>query len=50
MDPGYPHDMSRWRGVPSDLDAAMQWTDGSIYQEYFNFQTNNNVRFIMDLL
>jgi len=50
MDPGYPHDMSRWRGVPSDLDAAMQWTDGSIYQEYSNFQTNNNVRFIMVLL
>lgn len=28
MDPGYPHDLSRWRGVPSDIDAAMQWTDG----------------------
>jgi hypothetical protein len=29
MDPGYPHDLSRWRGVTSDIDAAMQWTDGN---------------------
>ncbi|KAI9558628.1 Matrix metalloproteise-24 [Daphnia sinensis] len=31
MDPGYPHDLSRWRGVVSDIDAAMQWTDGRTY-------------------
>ncbi|XP_033611474.1 matrix metalloproteinase-17 isoform X2 [Cryptotermes secundus] len=31
MDPGYPHNISRWRGVPSDLDAAMTWTDGFTY-------------------
>jgi hypothetical protein len=31
MDPGYPHNISRWRGVPPDLDAAMTWTDGSTY-------------------
>ena len=31
MDPGYPHDLSRWRGVPSDIDAAMQWTDGKFF-------------------
>ncbi|GFG29462.1 hypothetical protein Cfor_02853 [Coptotermes formosanus] len=31
MDPGYPHNIDRWRGVPSDLDAAMTWTDGSTY-------------------
>lgn len=30
MDPGYPHDLSRWRGVVSDIDAAMQWTDGKV--------------------
>ena len=28
MDPGYPRDISRWRGVPSHLDAAMRWIDG----------------------
>ncbi|KAI4461525.1 matrix metalloproteinase [Holotrichia oblita] len=28
IDPGYPMDMSRWRGVPSHLDAAITWTDG----------------------
>lgn len=28
MDAGYPHDVSRWRGVPAGIDAAMQWTDG----------------------
>ena len=32
MDPGYPHDLSRWRGVPSDIDAAMQWTDGNFFR------------------
>jgi hypothetical protein len=31
MDPGYPHNIDRWRGVPSDLDAAMTWTDGLTY-------------------
>jgi len=31
MDPGYPRDISRWRGVPSHLDAAMRWIDGKTY-------------------
>ncbi|GLG99055.1 Matrix metalloproteinase-2 [Gryllus bimaculatus] len=31
MDPGYPHNVSRWRGVPEDLDAAFTWTDGLTY-------------------
>ncbi|XP_066996162.2 matrix metalloproteinase-25 [Anabrus simplex] len=31
MDPGYPHNITRWRGVPSHLDAAMTWTDGLTY-------------------
>ncbi|CAG9760054.1 unnamed protein product [Ceutorhynchus assimilis] len=31
MDPGYPMDMSRWRGVPTDLDAATTWKDGITY-------------------
>jgi len=29
MDPGYPLPMSRWRGVPTHLDAAMRWIDGT---------------------
>ena len=38
MDPGYPHDMARWRGVPSNLDAAMHWTDGQTLEtQFFNF-------------
>ena len=36
MDPGYPHDLSRWRGITSDIDAAMQWTDG-IFKFLFFF-------------
>ena len=28
MDAGYPRDISKWRGVPANLDAAMTWTDG----------------------
>ncbi|XP_049786929.1 matrix metalloproteinase-14-like isoform X1 [Schistocerca cancellata] len=31
MDPGYPKNISRWRGVPQNLDAAMTWTDGLTY-------------------
>nr|CAD7267333.1 unnamed protein product [Timema shepardi] len=27
MDVGYPHNITRWRGVPSNLDAAMTWAD-----------------------
>jgi len=31
MDPGYPIAMTRWRGVPTHLDAAMRWIDGKTY-------------------
>lgn len=34
MDEGYPLHMERWRGVPTDLDAATTWSDG----ELLNFQ------------
>ena len=27
----YPRDISMWRGVPSDIDAAFQYTDGKTY-------------------
>ncbi|KAI4461533.1 matrix metalloproteinase [Holotrichia oblita] len=41
IDPGYPMDMSRWRGVPSHLDAAITWTDGITYffkgKEFWKF-------------
>ncbi|GJQ71260.1 hypothetical protein Trydic_g10999 [Trypoxylus dichotomus] len=41
MDPGYPMDMSRWRGVPSYLDAAITWKDGVTYffkgKEFWKF-------------
>lgn len=31
MDSGYPRDISVWRGVPYDIDAAFQWTNGRSY-------------------
>ncbi|XP_024946353.1 matrix metalloproteinase-17 [Cephus cinctus] len=31
LDPGYPHNMRRWRGVPPNIDAAMTWIDGNIF-------------------
>lgn len=34
LDPGYPHHIKRWRGVPGDLDAATTWTDG-MFTPYF---------------
>ena len=27
----YPRDISMWRGVPSDVDAAFQYIDGKTY-------------------
>lgn len=27
----YPRSITAWRGVPSDIDAAFQWTDGITY-------------------
>ena len=54
MDSGYPHDLSRWRGVPSDIDAAMQSTDGkslklmiieSMIQHISIFNQRENVLF-----
>lgn len=27
----YPRDISMWRGVPYNIDAAFQWTDGNTY-------------------
>ena len=37
MDPGYPKDISRWRGVPTNIDAAMTWTDGRLAFHLFSF-------------
>ena len=34
MDAGYPHDISRWRGLPSNLDAATSWSDGTRFDHY----------------
>ncbi|XP_046622272.1 matrix metalloproteinase-14-like isoform X1 [Neodiprion virginianus] len=31
LDPGYPHNIRRWRGIPSHIDAAMTWIDGKTY-------------------
>ena len=28
---GYPRDISAWRGIPADLDAAFQGKDGKTY-------------------
>ncbi|XP_018598115.2 matrix metalloproteinase-17-like isoform X1 [Scleropages formosus] len=31
MDAGYPKDSTLWKGIPTQLDDAMQWSDGSSY-------------------
>ncbi|MFT7817419.1 matrix metalloproteinase-17-like [Arapaima gigas] len=31
MDPGYPKESTLWKGVPTQLDDAMQWSNGSSY-------------------
>ncbi|TKS84311.1 Matrix metalloproteinase-17 [Collichthys lucidus] len=31
MDLGYPKDSALWKGLPSQLDDAMRWSDGSSY-------------------
>ncbi|XP_071535909.1 matrix metalloproteinase-2-like isoform X2 [Panulirus ornatus] len=31
MDEGYPKDMSKWNGLPGNLDAAFTWKDGKSY-------------------
>ncbi|KAE8284937.1 Matrix metalloproteinase-17 [Larimichthys crocea] len=31
MDLGYPKDSTLWKGLPSQLDDAMRWSDGSSY-------------------
>ncbi|KAG7157008.1 matrix metalloproteinase-17-like [Homarus americanus] len=31
MDSGYPKDISKWNGLPGDLDDAFTWTDGQSY-------------------
>ena len=31
IDDGYPRDISAWRGIPSDIDAAFQWKNGRSY-------------------
>ncbi|XP_036385336.1 matrix metalloproteinase-17 [Megalops cyprinoides] len=31
MDTGYPKDTTLWKGVPSQLDDAMRWSDSSSY-------------------
>ena len=30
LDSGYPRHIRNWRGVPSDIDGVITWTDGSI--------------------
>lgn len=29
LDSGYPKSMTRWRGIPHDIDAAINWIDGN---------------------
>lgn len=30
MDQGYPKDTTLWKGIPSQLDDAMRWSDGEL--------------------
>ena len=41
----YPRDISMWRGVPSDVDAAFQYIDGKTYffkgKHFWQFDDNS---------
>uniref|UniRef100_H2M5R4 Matrix metalloproteinase-17 n=1 Tax=Oryzias latipes TaxID=8090 RepID=H2M5R4_ORYLA len=45
MDLGYPKDSILWKGLPSELDDAMRWSDGSSYffkgKEYWQVPGSN---------
>lgn len=46
----YPRDISMWRGVPSDIDAAFQYMDGKTYffkGKYF-WQFDDNSMMVVD--
>ncbi|XP_076034387.1 matrix metalloproteinase-17-like isoform X2 [Oratosquilla oratoria] len=47
MDDYYPRDISRWNGVPSEIDGAFTWTDGTTHffkgKNYWQFD-NARVR------
>ncbi|XP_072271819.1 matrix metalloproteinase-17 [Pyxicephalus adspersus] len=44
MDDGYPMETTLWKGIPTALDDAMAWSDGSIYffrgKEYWKVLDN----------
>nr|XP_045588154.1 matrix metalloproteinase-17-like [Procambarus clarkii] len=45
MDPGYPKDISKWNGLPSNLDAAFTFTDGlSYFIRGYQYWKYDNVR------
>lgn len=31
LDENYPKSMERWRGIPTNLDAALTWANGLLY-------------------
>ena len=41
----YPRDISMWRGIPSDVDAAFQYIDGKTYffkgKHFWQFDDNS---------
>ena len=41
IDYTYPHDISRWRGLPSDVDGVFLWSDSYLYA----FKGNDYYRF-----
>ncbi|CAL4120847.1 unnamed protein product [Meganyctiphanes norvegica] len=45
MDKNYPRDLSRWNGLPTDIQAAFTYTDGTSYffkgKEYWRYNNQN---------
>lgn len=50
VNPGYPHTLAAWGGVPADVDAVFVWTDGYAYffKDDIYFRYNNATQRVQD--
>ena len=45
VDSSYPRPVSNWQGVPNNIDAALQYSNGSTYF----FKQDNYYRYLIDI-